>query len=74
MIAINQKGEGAMTQSLSVLDGTISEAWPSRSYTGFVYTAGREQPWAYMSKGLIISYGRSKSAAWGNSNQMRVTL
>ena len=74
MIATNQKGEGMMTQSLSVLDGTISKEWPPHGYTGFVYTAGREQPWAYLSKGLIISYGRSKSAAWANTNQMRVTL
>jgi hypothetical protein len=63
-----------MTQSLPVADGTISKGWPPHGYTGFVYTAGREQPWAYLASGLIIAYGMNKLAAWANSNPRRVTL
>jgi len=63
-----------MFDDLPAVDGTISQGWPSHGYTGFVYTAGRGQPWAYLSKGLILSYGKSKNAAWANSHPVRVTL
>ena len=56
-----------MFNDLPAFDGTIGADWPSHGYTGFVYTAGREQPWAYLATGQIIAYGVNKKAAWANS-------
>ena len=75
MISVNQRGRGEMMMmGLPVVDGTISKGWPPQGYTGFVYTAGRrDQPWAYLSKGLIIAYGVSRTAALGHSNPWHMT-
>ena len=56
-----------MLDDLPALDGTIGETWPPHGYTGFVFTAGRTQPWAYLSGGKIFAYGASKKVAWANS-------
>ena len=56
-----------MLDDLPVLDGTMSADWPSRGFTGFVFTEGRTQPWAYLSGGKIFAYGVSKKMAWAKS-------
>lgn len=49
------------------VEGMITETWPLKGYTGFVYTRGRKQSWAYMRGGVIFAYGATQNGAWTNA-------